>query len=80
MQLHVDLQRCRGHGQCVIAAPHVLRIGTRGQSTLINESLTDSFIDEARDAELLCPEEAISLTSDSDPAPLLPPPAVSLEN
>jgi ferredoxin len=61
MQLVVDRNRCRGHAQCVLAAPHLLALDSSRKSSLIDAALVPEYGDEARDAELLCPEFAITL-------------------
>jgi ferredoxin len=61
MQLVVDRGRCKGHAQCVLAAPHLLALDESHKSSLINVEGTAEYVDEARDAELLCPEFAITL-------------------
>jgi len=62
MRLTVDPSRCRGHGQCVAAAPHVVELTEDGTSRVLSELIPPAYEDEARTAELLCPEEAFSLT------------------
>ncbi|HXW79584.1 MAG TPA: ferredoxin [Acidimicrobiales bacterium] len=61
MRLVVDRDRCKGHAQCVLAAPHLLALDESRRSSLIDMARVDEYKDEARDAELLCPEFAITL-------------------
>ena len=61
MRLVVDRDRCKGHAQCVLAAPHLLALDQSHKSSLIDEERVGEYVDEARDAELLCPEFAITL-------------------
>ena len=61
MRLVVDRDRCKGHAQCVLAAPHLLALDQWRKSSLVADEPVDEYADEARDAELLCPEFAITL-------------------
>jgi ferredoxin len=61
MRLIVDRDRCRGHAQCVLAAPDLLALDEKRKSSLIDGAQVRDHVDEARDAELLCPEFAITL-------------------
>jgi ferredoxin len=61
MRLVVDRDRCKGHAQCVLAAPHLLALDEGRKSSLIGTGRVADYLDEARDAELLCPEFAITL-------------------
>jgi ferredoxin len=60
VKLEIDRSRCRGHAQCVAAAPHLIRLDADGKAELIPSVSGSEWIGEARDAELLCPEEALS--------------------
>lgn len=62
MRLTVDPSRCKGHAQCVLAAPNVVTLGDDGKSQVISELIDPAHADEARTAELLCPEEAFTIT------------------
>jgi ferredoxin len=62
MRLTVDPGRCRGHAQCVLAAPNVVMLNDDGKSHVITELVDPAYADEARTAELLCPEEAFTIT------------------
>jgi ferredoxin len=61
MRLIIDPDRCKGHGQCVLAAPNVVELGDDGKSRVIHELIGPGYADEARTAELLCPEEAVTI-------------------
>ncbi len=61
MRLVVDRNRCKGHAQCVLAAPHLLALDEWHKSTLTDAARVEDYVDEARDAELLCPEFAVTL-------------------
>jgi ferredoxin len=61
MRLIVDPARCKGHAQCVLAAPNVVELNEDGKSRVLHEEIDPAFADEARTAELLCPEEAFTI-------------------
>jgi ferredoxin len=61
MRLIVDPARCKGHAQCVLAAPNVVTLDENGKSRVQQELIDAAFADEARTAELLCPEEALTI-------------------
>lgn len=61
MRLNVDRGLCQGHAQCVLAAPHLLALDESEKSTPIEGSKASDYPQEAYDAELLCPERAITL-------------------
>ena len=69
MRLIVDLTRCRGHAQCVLAAPDVVELSEDGKSSVLNELIEPAFADQARTAELLCPEEAFTIVGEDSPQP-----------
>lgn len=60
MRLKVDRQLCLGHAQCVLAAPHLFELDEQEKSVPLDVDPSD-HPREAEDAELLCPEHAISL-------------------
>jgi ferredoxin len=61
MRLLVDTDRCKGHAQCVLAAPNVVELNDEGKSRVLHELIDPAHEDEARTAELLCPEEAFTI-------------------
>jgi ferredoxin len=62
MRLTVDPNRCKGHAQCVLAAPDVVELNEEGKSRVLHEEIDPAFAEQARTAELLCPEEAFTIT------------------
>jgi ferredoxin len=62
MRLTVDPSRCKGHAQCVLAAPDVVELNEEGKSRVLHEEIDPAFAEQARTAELLCPEEAFTIT------------------
>lgn len=61
MRIVVDHQLCMGHAQCVLAAPHLVTLGDDDKAVPLEDVDAADFPREAEDAELLCPEHAISL-------------------
>jgi ferredoxin len=61
MRLVVDRELCQGHAQCVLAAPHLLVLDENDKSTPLEGAAADDHPQEAYDAELLCPERAITI-------------------
>lgn len=61
MRLIVDPNKCKGHAQCVLAAPNVVELNEDGKSHVLHEEIDPAFAEEARTAELLCPEEAFTI-------------------
>ena len=60
IKVHVDLDRCQSHGECVFAAPDVFELGDDDVLTWEDE------VDESKRAELeeavnVCPMMAIRL-------------------
>lgn len=67
MRLIVDLARCKGHAQCVLAASDVVELSEDGKSRVLNELIEPALADQARTAELLCPEEAFTIVDEGSP-------------
>jgi ferredoxin len=61
MRLVVDHGLCEGHAQCVLAAPHLLVLNENEKSVPIEGIDAARHPQEASDAELLCPERAITI-------------------
>lgn len=56
----VDLEKCKLHGQCVIAAPEIFSFGKDGQLVWV-EQIEESQRASAEQAADVCPEQAITL-------------------
>lgn len=61
MKVAVDRDRCRQHGQCVIAAPDIFRFDDEQQLVYV-ASPDESLRAAAEDAAMFCPEQAITVT------------------
>ncbi|MFI5758996.1 ferredoxin [Streptomyces sp. NPDC051569] len=62
MHISVDTERCVGAGQCVLSAPDVFDQDDDGIVTVLGEPADESARDAARQAGLICPSQAISVT------------------
>ncbi|MEV0161397.1 ferredoxin [Nonomuraea fuscirosea] len=65
MKLHIDPERCQGHGRCYDLAPQLFGEDDEGYGRVLGDGLVAP--DQERDARLAvvnCPEQAI----EADPA------------
>ncbi|PRX61906.1 ferredoxin [Nonomuraea fuscirosea] len=65
MKLHIDPERCQGHGRCYDLAPQLFGEDDEGYGRVLGDGLVAP--DQKRDARLAvvnCPEQAI----EADPA------------
>jgi ferredoxin len=62
VRVHIDLDRCQGHGQCQAVAPRVFFLGEDDRAHLQAPGQDISAADEqaVEDAIVMCPEAAIS--------------------
>lgn len=60
MKVHVNMDLCLMHGQCVIAAPEIFSFDDDGGLVWVNE-ISDAQIADAEAASDACPEQAIIL-------------------
>ncbi len=62
MRIHLDSDRCQGHGRCYSIAPDLFRYDDNGQAVLIVvDELTDEQVGPAQLAANNCPEYAIEV-------------------
>lgn len=63
MKVRVDQERCQGHTLCAMIAPEVFQLDDiDGHSSAIDEDVPPEHQEQAREAELSCPERAIQLS------------------
>lgn len=60
MRICVDLDKCKSHGQCVIAAPKIFSFAADNQLVWV-EQVDEASRKEAEDAADVCPEQAITI-------------------
>ncbi len=61
MRVHVDMNRCTGHGRCYALAPGVFDADDDGYCSLKMTDVPSDLEDQARLGARNCPEEAISI-------------------
>ncbi|MGY1453763.1 ferredoxin [Streptomyces sp. SS8] len=62
MRIHVDMNRCESHGQCVFAAPDHFSFDEDDNLLVVEEVPEDEAVRAAvRDAAAACPVRAITL-------------------
>jgi ferredoxin len=66
MKIHVDSERCQGHGLCYAEAPDLFADDEFGHATVsVTGDLDDEQLERAKAVVRMCPEIAISI-SDSE--------------
>lgn len=65
-RVSVAADRCVGAGQCVLTAPAVFDQDADGISRVLKPDVASAEADAVREAEFLCPGQAIAVTQ---PAP-----------
>ncbi len=62
MKVHVDPEKCQGHGRCYALAPEVFEPDDLGNGVEIGDGVVPAALqDVARRAVENCPEQAIEL-------------------
>jgi ferredoxin len=65
MKVHVDEERCEGHGRCYALAPSVFEPDEVGNGQAIGDgTVAAGDEDRARLAAANCPEQAITIDED----------------
>lgn len=59
MILHVDSDRCAGHGACVATCPEVFSFTDGGFAEVVMDQIPDGLVELAGQAQRQCPEQAI---------------------
>jgi ferredoxin len=62
VKIEVDLERCEGHGQCVMTAPELFDLGDDDTSIVLDVSPAPALQEKARAAALVCPLQAITVS------------------
>ena len=66
MKLHIDSERCQGHGRCYALAPDLFGDDDEGFGKVLGDGLVPAGSErEARLAVANCPERAIVLDEES---------------
>lgn len=61
MRIVLDTERCTGHGRCYSLAPDLFDCDDQGYGTVKVPEVPSGLEEQARTAELNCPENAISV-------------------
>ncbi|MBO1331385.1 ferredoxin [Streptomyces sp. VRA16 Mangrove soil] len=60
MRIHVDMNLCESHGQCVFAAPEVFSFDDEDY-LLYDAEPADTLLDQVREGARMCPVRAITI-------------------
>ncbi|NKZ13014.1 ferredoxin [Mycolicibacterium septicum DSM 44393] len=60
MKVHVDDDRCRGHGVCVAVCPDVFTLTDGGYAEALVDDVPPELASEVPEAVTACPEHAIT--------------------
>jgi ferredoxin len=61
MKIHVDSDKCAGHGVCESLAPEIFEVGDEGIVHLLTETLPEDERPTLESAVAECPTQALSL-------------------
>jgi ferredoxin len=61
MKVHIDSERCQGHGMCYVVAPSAFDVDDDGYGRAIHEEVTGATAEAVSLAEARCPENAVVL-------------------
>lgn len=65
MKVHLDRERCQGHGRCYVLAPGVFESDDDGYGLVVGTGVVpDASTDAARKGAANCPEDAITITQE----------------
>lgn len=62
MKVSIDTSLCAGHGRCYEIAPGIFEDDEAGYGTVKNAEIGESDVPLARQAQMACPEQAITLS------------------
>lgn len=61
VRVHVDDDRCAGHGVCVTVCPEVFALTDDGYAQALSPDVPDEFSAQVEEAAACCPEHAITV-------------------
>lgn len=61
MRVEIDAGKCQGHGRCVLIAPDYFDVDETGFGKVLVTEVAATDEADLREAQLCCPENAISL-------------------
>jgi ferredoxin len=62
MRVHIDDERCKGHGMCCTLCPQVFELTDHGYAIALLPEVPDELHSVVGTAVEQCPEHAISIT------------------
>lgn len=57
----VDLGKCQGYANCVVAAPDIFDLGDSGKVDLLEATVADDRLADVREGVRSCPAAALAL-------------------
>lgn len=64
MRVHLDREKCQGHGRCYVLAAAVFESDDDGYGLVVNDDVPAELHDAARKGAGNCPEDAITIIED----------------
>jgi ferredoxin len=61
MKIVIDLESCRGYGQCALAAPDIFQLDPEGKSRALDQEPSADRASDVEEAIDACPMHAISV-------------------
>lgn len=61
IEITIDRTRCQGHARCLALAPDLFDLDDEGLAVVIGRAEDDAALAAARNAQLNCPEDAITI-------------------
>lgn len=63
MKILVNLHKCQGYANCVVASPEVFDLGDDGKVHLLEANLADADPTEVEEAVRSCPAAALTIAT-----------------
>ena len=64
VKVQVDLNRCQGHGKCMVQCPEVFDEDEQGYPVVAVSEVPDNLVSAVHECVSDCPERAITANSD----------------
>ncbi|SEB66257.1 ferredoxin [Rhodococcus koreensis] len=64
VKISVDLDKCQGYANCVVASPDVFDLSDDGKVDLLQTRIADRDVAEVEEAVRSCPAAALSMTEE----------------
>ncbi len=63
-KVHVDLELCQGHANCMAEAPEIFHVDDKGKISILQETPNNALLSKAQNAVKYCPSNAIKILQD----------------